>query len=55
MDVFEFAAMIEESSIETRVVEYHNKNLLESVCLTDFLVMVSAWSILFDPDKSKNL
>ena len=37
MDVFEFAAMIEESSIETRVVEYHNKNLLESVCLTDFL------------------
>ena len=31
MDVFEFAAMIEESSIETRVVEYHNKNLLESV------------------------
>ena len=38
MDVFEFAAMIEESSsIETRVVEYHSKNLLESVCLTDFL------------------
>ena len=29
MDVFEFAAMIEESSIETRVIEYHNKNLLE--------------------------
>ena len=54
MDVFEFAAMIEESSIETRVIEYYNENLLESVCLTDFLVdglsMVYAF---FDPDKSK--
>ena len=54
MDVFEFAAMIEESSIETRVVEYHNKNLLESVCLTDFLSDgLSMVYSFFDPDKSK--
>jgi arginine-tRNA-protein transferase len=54
MDVFEFAAMIEESSIETRVIEYYNKNLLESVCLTDFLVDgLSMVYSFFDPDKSK--
>ena len=54
MDVFEFAAMIEESSIETRVVEYHNENLLESVCLTDFLSDgLSMVYSFFDPDKSK--
>ena len=54
MDVFEFAAMIEESSIETRVIEYYNENLLESVCLTDFLVDgLSMVYSFFDPDKSK--
>ena len=54
MDVFEFAAMIEESTIETRVVEYYNKNLLESVCLTDFLSDgLSMVYSFFDPDKSK--
>ena len=37
MDVFEFAAMIEESSIETKVMEYYDKNILEAVCLTDVL------------------
>ena len=54
MDIFEFAAMIEESSIETRVIEYHNKNLLNSVCLTDFLSDgLSMVYSFFDPDKSK--
>ena len=54
MDVFEFAAMIEESSIETRVIEYYNENLLESVCLTDFLGDgLSMVYSFFDPDKSK--
>lgn len=39
MDVFEFAAMIEETSIRTRVIEYTNENTsaLEAVCLTDVL------------------
>ncbi len=54
MDVFEFAAMIEESSIETRVIEYHHENLLQSVCLTDFLSDgLSMVYSFFDPDKSK--
>ena len=38
MDIFEFAAMIEESSVRSRVLEYTNtKNELDAVCLTDFL------------------
>ena len=46
--------MIEESAIETRVIEYYNKNLLESVCLTDFLSDgLSMVYSFFDPDKSK--
>jgi len=54
MDVFEFAAMIEESSIETRVIEYHHENLLQSVCLSDFLSDgLSMVYSFFDPDKSK--
>ena len=54
MDVFEFAAMVEESSIETRVIEYHHENLLQSVCLTDFLSDgLSMVYSFFDPDESK--
>ena len=54
MDVFEFAAMIEESSIETRVIEYHHENLLQSVCLSDFLSDgLSMVYSFFDPDESK--
>ena len=54
MDVFEFAAMIEESSIETRVIEYHHENLLQSVCLSDFLSDgLSMVYSFFDPDNSK--
>lgn len=39
MDVFEFAAMVEETPIRTRVVEYTNaeNRLLTAVCLTDVL------------------
>ena len=54
MDVFEFAAMIEESSIETKVMEYYDKNILEAVCLTDVLSDgLSMVYSFFDPDKSK--
>ena len=55
MDVFEFAAMIEESSIETRVIEYYSKNVLESVCLTDFLSDgLSMVYSFFDQSKPKD-
>lgn len=39
MDVFEFAAMVEETPIRTRVVEYVNRDTdaLTGVCLTDVL------------------
>ncbi|MEC7964043.1 MAG: arginyltransferase [Pseudomonadota bacterium] len=39
MDVFEFAAMIEETPIRTRVIEYADKTTgdLVAVCLTDLL------------------
>lgn len=40
MDVFEFAAMIEETPVRTRVIEYRdpgNGNALAAVCLTDIL------------------
>ncbi|MFS9531573.1 hypothetical protein Q6247_25715, partial [Klebsiella pneumoniae] len=37
MDVFEFAAMIEETPIRTRVIEYEQGDDLKAVCLTDVL------------------
>ncbi|MEL7299614.1 MAG: arginyltransferase [Pseudomonadota bacterium] len=42
MDIFEFAAMIEETPIRTRLVEYHRpdnggRDTLTAVCLTDVL------------------
>ncbi|MEL6912992.1 MAG: arginyltransferase [Pseudomonadota bacterium] len=42
MDIFEFAAMIEETPIRTRLVEYHRpgeggRGVLTAVCLTDVL------------------
>ena len=37
MDVFEFAAMIEETPIRTRVVEYTIDNVLAAVSLTDLI------------------
>lgn len=37
MDVFEFAAMIEETPIRTRVIEYRDGGELIAACLTDIL------------------
>lgn len=37
MDVFEFAAMIEETPIRSRVIEYADDDELVAVCLTDVL------------------
>ncbi|MEC7670066.1 MAG: arginyltransferase [Pseudomonadota bacterium] len=39
MDVFEFAAMVEETPIRSRVIEYQDRDTkdLEAVCLTDVL------------------
>ncbi|MDE0589768.1 arginyltransferase [Halocynthiibacter sp. C4] len=62
MDVFEFAAMIEETPIKTRVIEYttpdDTPNVdtgLTAVCLTDVLDDgVSMVYSFFDPDLAKN-
>jgi arginine-tRNA-protein transferase len=52
MDTFEFAAMIEETPIRTRVVEYSNDDgKLIAVCLTDVLDDgVSMVYSFYDPD-----
>lgn len=51
MDVFEFAAMIEETPVKTRVVEYRGDDGLAAVCLTDLLDDgVSLVYSFFDPD-----
>ena len=57
MDVFEFAAMIEETPIRSRVVEYHDSETgaLVAVCLTDVLEDgVSMVYSFFDPDYEKH-
>lgn len=53
MDVFEFAAMVEETPVRTRVVEYTDQNSgnLVAVCLTDVLDDgVSMVYSFYDPD-----
>lgn len=53
MDVFEFAAMIEETPIRSRVIEYIDRNTkaLVAVCLTDVLKDgVSLVYSFFEPD-----
>ncbi|WP_439110342.1 arginyltransferase [Lentibacter sp.] len=53
MDVFEFAAMIEETPIRSRVIEYIDRNTkaLVAVCLTDVLKDgLSLVYSFFDPD-----
>lgn len=53
MDVFEFAAMIEETPIRSRVIEYRNEDedALTAVCLTDVLEDgVSMVYSFFQPD-----
>ena len=57
MDIFEFAAMIEETPIRSRVVEYSTlesrKKTLRAVCLTDVLDDgLSMVYSFFDPDLS---
>jgi len=59
MDMFEFAAMIEETPIRTRVVEYHieedGRQKLHAACLTDILDDgLSMVYSFFDPVREKN-
>ncbi len=37
MDMFEFAAMVEETPIRSRLIEYSDADALHAVCLTDIL------------------
>jgi arginine-tRNA-protein transferase len=58
MDIFEFGAMIEETPVRTRIVEYHQPsnnggNALKYACLTDILGDgLSMVYSFFDPDMS---
>ena len=57
MDIFEFAAMVEETPVRSRVVEYYNQDEtgreLAAVCLTDVLSDgLSLVYSFFDPDLS---
>ena len=58
MDVFEFAAMIEETPVKTRVVEYRDRSredALSAVCLTDILDDgLSLVYSFFDPEMTMN-
>ncbi|RKF15170.1 arginyltransferase [Roseovarius spongiae] len=57
MDAFEFAAMVEETPIRTRVVEYADQETgeLVAVCLTDMLDDgVSMVYSFFDPDRARD-
>lgn len=57
MDVFEFAAMVEETSIRTRIIEYVDveTGALAAVCLTDVLDDgVSMVYSFFDPDRTRD-
>jgi arginyl-tRNA--protein-N-Asp/Glu arginylyltransferase len=56
MDIFEFAAMVEETPIRTRIVEYEDtaQNALMAVCLTDVLDDgVSMVYSFYEPDVPK--
>ena len=51
MDVFEFAAMVEETPIRSRLFEYSEGPTLTAVCLTDILDDgLSMVYSFFDPD-----
>lgn len=62
MDIFEFAAMIEETPVRSRVVEYYRdaeqgtgRKILSAVCLTDVLKDgVSMVYSFFEPDSLQN-
>ena len=54
MDMFEFAAMVEETPIRSRLIEYDDNKLLAAVCLTDILDDgLSMVYSFFDPDLSR--
>jgi leucyl-tRNA---protein transferase len=54
MDMFEFAAMVEETPIRTRLIEYTDQGQLQAVCLTDILDDgLSMVYSFFDPDLEK--
>lgn len=51
MDMFEFAAMVEETPIRSRLIEYTDTQRLKAVCLTDILDDgLSMVYSFFDPD-----
>ena len=62
MDIFEFAAMIEETPVQSRIVEYsadprpgERRRALTAVCLTDILDDgVSMVYSFYDPDREKD-
>lgn len=60
MDIFEFAAMVEETPVTSRVIEYHDNSkppseTLSAVCLTDILDDgLSMVYSFFDPDRDKS-
>ncbi|NAZ35421.1 arginyltransferase [Rubellimicrobium sp. CFH 75288] len=56
MDIFEFAAMIEETPVRTRLVEYRDgSGVLRAVCLTDVLDDgLSMVYSFFDPDLERD-
>ncbi len=54
MDMFEFAAMVEETPIRSRLIEYNNDEELQAVCLTDILDDgLSMVYSFFDPSLEK--
>lgn len=54
MDMFEFAAMVEETPIRTRLIEYTDQGILQAVCLTDILDDgLSMVYSFFDPKQEK--
>ncbi len=59
MDIFEFAAMIEETPVHSRIIEYHNttldaENSLIGACLTDILDDgLSLVYSFFNPDQDR--
>jgi arginine-tRNA-protein transferase len=54
MDMFEFAAMVEETPIRSRLFEYSDSASLSAVCLTDILDDgLSMVYSFFDPDLEK--
>lgn len=54
MDMFEFAAMVEETPIRSRLIEYEEDEKLRAVCLTDILDDgLSMVYSFFDPELEK--